>query len=220
MLRTGGSPASNSTPISLITAGFGGIPALTGRGGMDGIEPIGGRDVGAGADGGAGGGALFVLASIAALRSSLSSPANMIPDRVPVKNVAIGIINSKNLLSTGDIPFIGCVTKISEYRTTNTMPNNVKPRIQPIKNFKRALSSSVVYFSPSNKLLIICMSPSQWQVWMWMWIVVDFSFHNGVSLLDKFRQHYTMVSYKFVDPNYQDLGMDNDILNHMHLVSE
>ena len=54
-----------------------------------------------------GGGADLDAASIAFALKSLSSPANMIPDNVPVRNVAIGIINSKNLLSTGLIPFIG-----------------------------------------------------------------------------------------------------------------
>jgi hypothetical protein len=38
----------------------------------------------------------LVAASSAFIRASLSLPANMIPERVPVKNVAIGIINSKN----------------------------------------------------------------------------------------------------------------------------
>jgi hypothetical protein len=33
-------------------------------------------------------------------------------DSVPVKNVAIGIINSKNFWSIGEIAFSGCVTKI------------------------------------------------------------------------------------------------------------
>ena len=61
-----------------------------------------------------GGGADFVAASMALPRRSLSSPASMMPDNVPVKNVAIGMINSKNLLSTGLMPFMGCVTKINE----------------------------------------------------------------------------------------------------------
>ena len=38
---------------------------------------------------------------------SLSLPANIIPDNVPVKNVAIGIINSKNFWSIGEIAFKG-----------------------------------------------------------------------------------------------------------------
>lgn len=57
-------------------------------------------------------GADLLAASMALPRSSLSSPANMIPDSVPVKNVAMGIMSSKNLLSTGLIPFMGCVTNI------------------------------------------------------------------------------------------------------------
>ena len=40
-------------------------------------------------------GALLAASNAFALRS-LSLPANMIPDNVPVKNVAIGMINSKN----------------------------------------------------------------------------------------------------------------------------
>jgi hypothetical protein len=102
-----------------------------------------------------GGGADFEAASMALARSSLSSPANMMPDSVPVKNVAMGMISSKNLLSTGLIPFMGCVTKIRLYRTTNTIPNKVSPSTIPIKNFNRALSSSVVYFSVVNRFLNI-----------------------------------------------------------------
>ena len=52
------------------------------------------------------GGGLFAASSAFALKS-LSLPANMIPDSVPVKNVAIGIINSKNFWSIGLIAFKG-----------------------------------------------------------------------------------------------------------------
>ena len=52
------------------------------------------------------GGGLFA-ASSAFARKSLSLPANIIPDKVPVKNVAIGIINSKNFWSIGLIAFKG-----------------------------------------------------------------------------------------------------------------
>ena len=58
-------------------------------------------------------GGLFAASSAFALRS-LSLPASMMPDKVPVKNVAIGIINSKNFWSIGLIAFNGCVTKIIE----------------------------------------------------------------------------------------------------------
>ena len=58
-------------------------------------------------------GGLFAASNAFALRS-LSPPANIIPDSVPVKNVAIGIINSKNFWSIGEIAFNGCVTKIIE----------------------------------------------------------------------------------------------------------
>jgi hypothetical protein len=43
-----------------------------------------------------GGGADLLAASNALALKSLSPPANIIPDNVPVKNVAIGMINSKN----------------------------------------------------------------------------------------------------------------------------
>ena len=50
----------------------------------------------------------LVAASIAFMRASLSSLlANMMPESVPVKKVAIGIINSKNFWSIGDIAFSG-----------------------------------------------------------------------------------------------------------------
>ena len=72
-------------------------------------------------------------------------PASIMPDNVPVRNVAIGIISSKNLESIGLIAFNGCVTNIKEYSTTNTIPNNVNARQMPIKNFKRAINCSSVY---------------------------------------------------------------------------
>ena len=49
----------------------------------------------------------LVAASIALPLRSLSLPANIMPDKVPVKNVAIGIINSKNFWSIGEIAFSG-----------------------------------------------------------------------------------------------------------------
>lgn len=93
-----------------------------------------------GGDGGTPG--LFTpdAASIALPLKSLSVPANIMPDNVPVRNVAIGMINSKNLLSIGAIAFIGCVTKISEYNTTNTIPTSVNARQIPIKNFNLAIN--------------------------------------------------------------------------------
>ena len=80
----------------------------------------------------------------AAACESLSPPANIMPDRVPVKNVAIGTISSKNFWSIGEIAFNGCVTKINEYKTTNTIPNTVNDRQMPIKNFRRAINCSSV----------------------------------------------------------------------------
>ena len=96
--------------------GGGGIPFNGGGGGGGTIKPPDGGDIGIG------GGAIIGLcgnepphveedvgdgigltvglafaASNAFILASLSSfPANIIPDSVPVKNVAIGIINSKN----------------------------------------------------------------------------------------------------------------------------
>ncbi len=64
------------------------------------------EDEGAGDTGLALGTAPAAASKALALRS-LSLPANMMPDKVPVKNVAMGMISSKNLLSTGLIPFMG-----------------------------------------------------------------------------------------------------------------
>ena len=61
---------------------------------------------GAGTGAGETGVGLLAASSAFPLRS-LSLPANIIPDNVPVKNVAIGIINSKNFWSIGDIAFNG-----------------------------------------------------------------------------------------------------------------
>ena len=49
---------------------------------------------------------LFAASNAFACKS-LSPPANMIPDSVPVRNVAIGIIISKNFWSIGLIAFNG-----------------------------------------------------------------------------------------------------------------
>ena len=56
---------------------------------------------------------LFAASNAFAFRS-LSLPANIIPDNVPVKKVAIGIIISKNFWSIGLIAFNGCVIKMIE----------------------------------------------------------------------------------------------------------
>jgi hypothetical protein len=62
-----------------------------------GIPGVGNGARGSGAGGSGDDGLLTPDAiSIAFIAASLSLPANMIPDSVPVKNVAIGIINSKN----------------------------------------------------------------------------------------------------------------------------
>ena len=67
-----------------------------------------------GVDGGGETGVCLFAASNAFACKSLSPPANMIPDNVPVKNVAIGIIISKNFWSIGLIAFNGCVIKMIE----------------------------------------------------------------------------------------------------------
>jgi len=56
---------------------------------------------------------LFAASNAFAFKS-LSLPANIIPDNVPVKKVAIGIIISKNFWSIGLIAFNGCVIKMIE----------------------------------------------------------------------------------------------------------
>jgi hypothetical protein len=109
---------------------------------------------GGGGGGGAGGGAAGLgtadnpLADIPAIAASLPVPASIIPDNVPVKNVAIGIISSKNLESIGDIIPKGCGTNIILYRTTKTIPVNVIARHIPIKNLSLTINSSEVYLSP------------------------------------------------------------------------
>jgi hypothetical protein len=101
-----------------------------------------------GVDGGAGETVLGLVAACNAIFcASLSPPANIIPDKVPVKNVAIGTINSKNFWSIGEIALSGWVTKIKEYNTTNTIPNKVSDKQIPIKNFSRAINCSSVYIT-------------------------------------------------------------------------
>jgi hypothetical protein len=57
----------------------------------------------------------------------------------------MGMISSKNLLSTGLMALSGCVTKMIEYSTTNTMPIKVRAKQIPMKNLSRTMSSSSVY---------------------------------------------------------------------------
>ena len=151
-----------------------------------------------------------MLADSSALaRRSLSSPASMIPDSVPVRNVAMGIINSKNLLSTGLMPFIGCVTKIRLYSTTKTIPKSVSPSTIPIKNFNLALSSSVVYLGPSHISLIICILLEQAQALAAMLHHLFFLFHSVLGLLDRYHWHYSRVFDILSFPSCQ--GLDKDI---------
>ena len=84
-------------------------------------------------------------ASRALAFKSLSLPASMIPESVPVRNVAMGMISSKNFWSMGLMALSGCVTNMIEYSTTNTMPTKVKARQMPMKNLSRAMSCSSVY---------------------------------------------------------------------------
>ena len=84
-------------------------------------------------------------ASRALALRSLSLPASMIPESVPVRNVAMGMINSKNFWSMGLMALSGCVTNMIEYSTTNTMPTKVSARQMPMKNLSRAMSCSSVY---------------------------------------------------------------------------
>ena len=109
----------------------------------DGTPGVGNGARGSGA-GGSGDDGLPAAISIAFIAASLSLPANMMPDSVPVKNVAIGIINSKNFWSIGEIAFNGCVTKMIEYNTTNTIPVKVNAKQIPMKKRKRAISWSSV----------------------------------------------------------------------------
>jgi len=133
----GGGAGLGGGGITEDTLGIAGIP----------VEPTGlGVE---GLDGGVPGLLTPDAASIALPFKSLSPPANMIPERVPVKKVAIGIINSKNLESIGAIAFIGCVTKMREYNTTNTIPTSVSARQIPIKNFSLAINCSSVYMNGS-----------------------------------------------------------------------
>jgi len=135
--------------------GGGGGPRLGGGGGMNELLGVGVEPNGVGAPNGAGlfkppdgsvgvgfglTGVDLVAASIAFIFASLSLPASIMPDRIPVRNVEIGINNSKNFWSIGDIALSGCVTKIIEYKTTNTMPVSVSVKQTPMKNFRRAIN--------------------------------------------------------------------------------
>jgi len=148
-----GNNYSNSPSSSFFAAeGGGGGAGLAGGGITAGTLGIAVKPTALGVEGLAGGvpGLLTPdAASIALPLKSLSLPANMIPERVPVRKVAIGIINSKNLESIGAIAFIGCVTKIREYNTTNTIPTSVSARQIPIKNFSLAINCSSVYMNDS-----------------------------------------------------------------------
>ena len=61
---------------------------------------------------------------------------SIIPDRVPVKKVAIGWMSSKNFISLGAEAFIGCVTCIKEYSTANIIPVSVNDKQIPTIKFK------------------------------------------------------------------------------------
>jgi len=91
------------TPIGLAEGKLGPIDGLGCP--KDGVDPEGAGETGVG----------LVAASIAFILASLSPlSANIIPERIPVKNVEIGINISKNFWSIGDIALSGCVTNIIE----------------------------------------------------------------------------------------------------------
>jgi len=66
----------------------------------------------------------------------------MIPDKAPVKNVAIGFISWKNFSSFGADWPSGWVTNISEYKTVNIVPVSVSDRHTPTTNFNIVSISS------------------------------------------------------------------------------
>jgi len=76
------------------------------------------------------------------MNASLPVPANMIPLKVPVKKVAMGMISSKNLLSTGLMALSGWVTNMMLYSTVNTMPTRVTAKQAPMNTLRRIMSSS------------------------------------------------------------------------------
>jgi len=146
-VRFGNNYSSSPSSSFFAAEGGGGGAGLGGGGITFGAESAGlGVE---GLDGGVPGLLTPDAASIALPLKSLSLPANMIPERVPVRKVAIGIINSKNLESIGAIAPIGCVTKMREYNTTNTIPTSVSARQIPIKNFNLAINCSSVYMNGS-----------------------------------------------------------------------
>jgi hypothetical protein len=80
---------------------------VVGAGKLDVVDKLGVKDEPVSLFGAGETGVGLVAASIALPLRSLSLPANIMPDKVPVKNVAIGIINSKNFWSIGEIAFSG-----------------------------------------------------------------------------------------------------------------
>lgn len=132
--------------------------------------------------------ALFaaVLAALARLipvmAASLPVPASMMPLSVPVRNVAMGMISSKNLASMGLMAFKGCVTKIMEYSTTNTMPIKVRARQMPMKNLRRIMSSSSVKRLRGGESFRI-FSPSLCQkfIYILLWVPVLTQVQPGVT---------------------------------------
>ena len=86
---------------------------VTGDEKLDVVDTLDGKDDGSLFGAGETVGGLFAASKAFALKS-LSLPAHMRPDQVPVKNVAIGIINTKNFWSMGEIAFNGCGTQMIE----------------------------------------------------------------------------------------------------------
>jgi hypothetical protein len=88
------------------------------------------------------------------MNASFPVPANMMPDSVPVKKVAMGMINSKNLLSTGLMALSGWVTNMMLYSTVNTMPTKVTAKHPPMNTLRRIINSSSLYFSRGGFVFI------------------------------------------------------------------
>ena len=89
-LATKDAPAPKAAPANIAAGGIIGLLPNEGEGIPEGVNELEG--FGPIPDGDAG----LLAASNALAFKSLSPPANIIPERVPVKKVATGIINSKN----------------------------------------------------------------------------------------------------------------------------
>jgi hypothetical protein len=71
----------------------------------------------------------------------------MMPDRIPQRNYATGMMTSKNFWSIGLMALSGCWTNMTEYRIVKIIPISVNVRQSPMMNFNRTINSSEEYFS-------------------------------------------------------------------------